>query len=429
MASIRERNGSYQITVSCGRNIDGHKIRETITYTPDPKLTPKKRQKAVEDYARQFEEQVRNGVAQDGRKTTLKEFADRWLVEYGEQKLELTTLEDYTAELNGKILPELGHYKLSELKPQILNSFFVSLSKDGIRKDGKSGGYSKATIKKTQDVLSSVLRTAIDWEIIDKNPCDKVRIEAEDVAEKIKFFTPQETAIFLNYIERPYVVRTAGHKRIDDTGKEYVVGTYESTKEISEQLRILFNLAVYTGLRKGEIIALTWDDIDFELDTITIQKSAAVVNSGQIVKRTKSKKSNREISIPHSLTVRLQKLQKEQQAYRKLLGSHWKGQNWIFIQDNGKQMNYSTPYQAFQKAIKRYNTDKAPKDQLPMIPFHGLRHTSATLLIAGREDISTVSSRLGHAQTSTTMNIYVHALKESDRKASNTLEKLIDEHK
>ena len=225
------------------------------------------------------------------------------------------------------------------------------------------------------------------------------------------------------------IVRTAGHKRIDDTGKEYVVGTYESTKEISEQLRILFNLAVYTGLRKGEIIALTWDDIDFELDTITIQKSAAVVNSGQIVKRTKSKKSNREISIPHSLTVRLQKLQKEQQAYRILLGSHWKGQNWIFIQDNGKQMNYSTPYQAFQKAIKRYNTDKAPKDQLPMIPFHGLRHTSATLLIAGREDISTVSSRLGHAQTSTTMNIYVHALKESDRNASNTLEKLIDEHK
>lgn len=80
MASIRERNGSYQITVSCGRDIYGKKLRETTTFTPDPLLTPKKREKAVEEFARQFESQVKNGMAMDGRKVTLKEFADRWLV-------------------------------------------------------------------------------------------------------------------------------------------------------------------------------------------------------------------------------------------------------------------------------------------------------------------------------------------------------------
>ena len=97
----------------------------------------------------------------------------------------------------------------------------------------------------------------------------------------------------------------------------------------------------------------------------------------------------------------------------------------MFTQDNGKLMNYSTPYQAMQDIIRRYNAGKDPEQQLPLIPFHGLRHTSATLLIASKQDLKTVSSRLGHAQTSTTMNIYAHALQESDRKAATALENLL----
>ena len=88
MASIKERSGSYQITVSCGRDIYGKKLIETTTYTPDPSLTPKKRQKAVEEFARQFEADIKNGIAMDGRKITLKEFTDRWLREYASQKLQ-----------------------------------------------------------------------------------------------------------------------------------------------------------------------------------------------------------------------------------------------------------------------------------------------------------------------------------------------------
>ena len=88
-------------------------------------------------------------------------------------------------------------------------------------------------------------------------------------------------------------------------------------------------------------------------------------------------------------------------------------------------MSYSTPYQALQDIIARYNKDKPPELQLPRIPFHGLRHTSATLLIANHQDVKTVSKRLGHAQTSTTMNIYAHALQENDRKASDALEDIL----
>lgn len=136
MASIRERNGSYQITVSTGRDIYGKKLRETITYTPDPGLTPRKKEKAVQEYAREFEAQVLNGMAMDGRKVTLKEFTDRWFEEYAPQKLQPGTAEKYRDEMD-KVLPALGHLKLTELKPHNLNAFFVSMTKDGARQDGK----------------------------------------------------------------------------------------------------------------------------------------------------------------------------------------------------------------------------------------------------------------------------------------------------
>lgn len=425
MATIKERNGSYQITVSCGYDIHGKHLRETATFTPEPGLTPKRRQKAVEEFARKFENQVKNGMAMDGRKITLKEFTDRWIEEYASQKLQPGTVEKYRAELEEKVLPALGHLRLSELRPHNLNAFFVGMTKDGARKDGKPGGYSKGSIAKTRNVLSSVLRTATEWEIIDRNPLDKVRPQTEDTAEKLKFFTPEQAAIFLDYIEKPYTVKTKGHKRIDDTGKEYTVADYESEREIPEQIRVLFILAIYGGLRKGELLALEWKDIDFDNDTITVSKSVSVVAGQQVTKAPKTKNSFRTVTIPHFVTQRLRELKAERTRYRISLGDYWEGANWVFIQDNGKQMSYSTPYSAFEDTIARYNATHKEAERLPAIPFHGLRHTSATLLIASKQDVRTVSSRLGHAQASTTMNIYAHALQETDRKAANALEDIL----
>lgn len=424
MASICERNGSYQIIVSLGHDIKGKKIRETATFTPDPSLTPRKKQKAVEEFARDFETRVRNGLAMDGRKVSLKEFTDRWFEECAPQHLERGTIEKYKAEMD-KVLPALGHLKLTELRPHLVNNFFNSMTKDGARQDGKSGGYARASINKTRNVLSSILRTATEWEIIEKNPCDKVRLQVEPTADKIKFFTTDQASKFLEYIEKPYTIKVKGHKRTDDTGKAYSVGDYEIQKELPEQFKLLFNLAIFSGLRKGELLALEWSDIDFDADTVRVTKAVTVVNHEQICKVPKTKNSTRTVSIPHFLSVRLKALKVDQTKYRLKLGSYWQGANWIFIQENGKQMNYSTPYGVFHDTIVRYNEGKKPTDQLPAIPFHGLRHTSATLLIASKQDVRTVSSRLGHAQASTTMNIYAHQLQESDRKAANALENML----
>lgn len=428
MASIRERNGNYQIIVSLGYDIKGKKLLETTTYTPEPSLTPKQRERAVREFAQQFEAKVKNGLIMSGNKVTLQEFSERWINEYAKINLQPGTVIKYQEELNTKILPELGHLKLSDLKPHRVNAFFASLTKDGARKDGKPGGYSKASIIKTRNVLSSVLRTAVQWEIIDRNPCDKIRLQGVGTEEKITFFTPEQTAAFLDYIEKPYTIKVNGHERIDDTERSYTVGDYTITKYIPEQVRILFNLAIYSGLRKGELLALQWNDINFETDMVQVSKTVTIVDGKPVCKVPKTRTSRRSVSIPHFLTERLMGLKDAQEDFRSQVGDYWQGDNWIFTQDNGKMMNYSTPYQALQDAITRYNQDKSVEQQLPHIPFHGLRHTSATLLIASHQDLKTVSKRLGHAQTSTTMNIYAHALQESDRKATDALEALLEKH-
>ena len=425
MASIKQRGDSYLITVSMGYDVNGKKLFQTTTYKPEPGLTKKQIEKAVYTFATLFENQCKNGETLDGRKITLKEFIDRWIKDYATSNLQPGTLEDYQDLISRFILPSLGHKKMTEIKPHTIASFANELSQDGAKQNGKSGGYSKASIRKITAVLSSILRTATEWEVIPSNPCDKVRSKGDDMADKIKFFTPQQTASFLDFIEKPYTIQTSGHTRTDDTGVQYEVGIYDSRREMSEQMRCLFNLAVLSGLRKGELLALQWADIDFDNNVILVAKSTAIVNGKQIVKAPKTKTSTRKVSIPQSMTERLKKLKTDQTRHKLQMGASWQDGDWVFTQADGNQMSYYTPLKALHDAIRHYNNSHPDSEQLPMIPFHGLRHTSATLLIASNMDMKTVSGRLGHAQTSTTVNIYAHRLLKADEEAASVIEDVI----
>lgn len=145
----------------------------------------------------------------------------------------------------------------------------------------------------------------------------------------------------------------------------------------------------------------------------------------QNTKAPKTFSSNRTVTLPAGTMNLIRKYKSEQQRYRLSLGTYWKGNNYLFIQDDGKQMDLSTPNKVFQKVIRLYN--ESHEDKLPEITLHGLRHTSATLLIAQNVDVKTVSSRLGHSETSTTMDIYAHALKKQDALAAESLGELFTE--
>ncbi len=185
-------------------------------------------------------------------------------------------------------------------------------------------------------------------------------------------------------------------------------------------------MALFCGLRRGELVALEWSDLDFTDNSVNITKSTSCVNGKPVTKTTKTNSSVRKISVPASVMALAKKYKSEQMQYRLTLGSQWVGNNYIFIQWNGQQMHPDTPYKTFKKIIKRYNDSvKNESEKLPDIPLHGLRHTSATLLISQNVDVKTVSNRLGHAQTSTTMDIYSHALKKMDEQAATVLDDLL----
>ena len=223
--------------------------------------------------------------------------------------------------LKTALVPAIGHLKLSKIQPLHLQSYYNNLLEDGIRKDGKEGGYSAATIKKCHAVISSILTTAVQWQIIETNPCERVSPPKDKKGnDNVKHFTLEQAEIFLNALEMSYTATYKAHDRIDDTGKKYHVPEYTEARSIPTQFKVFFNLALFGGLRRGELIALTWDDIDFKNNTVSVTKSTGYVKNAMITKAPKNKTSIRTIRVPGSVIVMLKKYLKEQQELTISLG-------------------------------------------------------------------------------------------------------------
>lgn len=424
MASIRKRGNNYQITVSNGRDSKGKQIIETATFTPDPNKTVKQNEKALEKFVFEFEEKVKSGKYLNGEKLSFQDFTEIWLNDYAEKQLEPTTIQTYKHLLRLHIIPAIGHLKLSKIQPVHLNKFYNTMASE--RKDGREGGYSPKTIRHVHNVISGIYATAIKWNIVMENPCDRVDPPKQArTCDKIKYFTLEQAEIFLGLLDKEYTTFCKAHDRIDDTGKQYHVSDYNETRRIPTQFKLFYLLALFCGMRRGELIALEWSDINFENNSISVTKSTSMVNGKPLTKTPKTKSSVRLISVPKSVIDVAKNYRKEQLQYRMAIGNQWDGDNYVFIQWNGRQMHLDTPYNTFKKIIRRYNEQTInPEEKLPEIPLHGLRHTSATLLISQNMDVRTVANRLGHAQTSTTMDIYSHALKQMDEKAAEVFDDL-----
>ena len=175
---------------------------------------------------------------------------------------------------------------------------------------------------------------------------------------------------------------------------------------------------IHSGCRRGELVGLKWSDINFNTGVLTVSRSNYKLTGEKEIKSkpTKTGKS-REIILPPYVLKMLRLYRTEQMKTRLLIGDKWQGDEWIFIQADGKPMYPTTPTLQFSRFLKRAG--------LPHRKFHALRHTSATLLLANGTNIKNVASRLGHAQLKTT-NRYVHAVEEADRQAANTLETILN---
>ncbi len=431
MATIEERSpGHYRITVNCGYDLKGKKIRRTTTFIPEtvtakghPK-TANTIKKEVEAFAAAFENKIRTGNYTNIKKMTFEQYSEKYLEEYAIPSLSPKTLQE-TKRTVKLFTDDFGYMTLEALNPLFLQEYINNMQK-APKASNNPNTLSYGTIKRRMAVLSAMLSQAVRWNLVQYNAMERVQISKNKSAqpqEKQRYFKQEQAITFLNALDNPLIYQYCRAKTASENTIQ--ITEYQAKHKLQLQLKLFFYLSMFSGCRRGELIALQWSDVDFQNSTISITKSSCRVDGQLITKTTKTSGSIRTIALPQVVMDLAKQWKAEQARYRLLIGSKWAGSNYVFIQWNGLQMGLETPYNAFHRVIDNYNKNRKKNDpELPKIPLHGLRHTSATLLIAKGTDIKTVSERLGHSSTSTTLNIYAHALEELDRTAADTLQNI-----
>lgn len=388
MANIRQRGGSFEITVSCGYSTDGKKIRRSMTYKPEEGMTERQIKKEVQRQAVLFEEQTRYGQTAADGKIKFDDFVNKIYFENAKDFLSEYEIDHYKNIIKNHISPVLGHMKLRDITP-VHVQHFVNVLKDKPSKKAKTGKLSSGSVRRYFTVLQSIIHNAYKLGIIGTNPADGDRITLPSLEEETtEIFTKEEIDKIFSLLDREPL-----------------------------QFKLLVHLAINTGCRRGELVALKWTDINFKTGILTVQRSNFKLKGQPIKSKETKNKKRRYISLPPYCLALLKHYRAEQAQLRFELGDAWCGADWIFIQADGKPMNPTTPTEQFN--------DFLSKNNLKHIKFHALRHTSATLLLAHGTNIKNVASRLGHSQLKTT-NRYVHAIDDADKEAANTFENLFN---
>jgi len=379
MASIEKRGkNSYRLTIVIGYDAKGNPIRER-------KNVKAKNPTEAKKLLTLFEAEILNGqYMQVEEKMTLSVFyQDEWIEKYANENLTPDTRQNYINIINKRILPTYGHMKLADIKPMHIVNFVNDLKKSGKRLDGKEGPLSASSISNCYRAFNNLLSRAAEWKLIKENPAKSIKTPKVK-PKKSDVYSKDELSELLLYLEeKPY------------------------------HWKVLILLAISTGAREGEIAALEWKHIDFEKSTVYIEQSLTeVVGEGVKLKSTKNERC-RSVSLPSSLLGMLKKL-KVQRTHEKLLVGdmkEWPNHFFIFANEFGKPIRPDSISQWWSRFIEKHKLKK--------IRFHDLRHTSATLLINEGVHAKVISERLGHADISTTMNIYGHVLAEADQTAAS----------
>lgn len=385
MASLENRgNGSWRVIVSAGYNPDGSKRRLQRIIKVDPSKTENAQRKEVQKQAAAIETDYRRHLITEGKKITVADLAKEFMSVHG-KRLAIATAYHYDHMLNGRILPEFGKTYVQDLSPQDIKRFYQKLEKTpALTKRSKTGNLSGNTILHYHRCLHAMLTYAVRSGYISINPGDAVEPPRND---------RQETAFY----------------ELEDCGK--LLEALDSLPDT--QWKLFFYMSIYTGMRPGELIGLNWQDINGNV--LTVRAGAVYINGKGTVRtdRPKTQKSIRMIDLPPTVMKILQQHRREQAEYRLGFGADWPEPDAVFTGATGYRLNISSPTQKFQKIVK--------ENDLRPITLYGLRHTAATIMIAQGLNARDVAARLGHSQTSTTLNIYAHAFMDANTRATEAI--------
>ena len=362
------KSGNYRLRYS----FRGNRYSETIKMDNVKTLNDKRLQLALAN----FIERVEKGNYANTN-YTFTEFAQIWLDNVARKNCTESVVNKYILYLNNRILPYLGKYKLDEINTFILNDFYDELKKSKtMYKMRENKPISKGTVERIKDIVSSIFTSAYDMEFIQKNPHTKVKIKYDISNQK------------------------------DESIHYYDKDTYEKVLELLNNETIehktIIELALKTGFRRSEIFGLTWNDVDFENKTISVNRTRHHrKGGGMYVGNVKTQKSCRTISIPDSLIATLQ--------------------NYKLIYAGNEFLFENLSIDGITNWFKKWQI----KNEITPIRFHDLRHTHATLLLSQGVDLKTIQNRLGHTNITMTMDTYTHVLEELDKTASTKLDQLL----
>lgn len=392
MAGSIEKRGknSYRLTVSEGFDLNGKPMihRKTVHGT----------KKDAEVELAKFVTEVQNGLVIDGKSLKFSEFTEIWKRDYGSKELAPSTYKRYCRMLETRLLPYFGHFYINKIKPTDIMKFYDLLEKDTqlVRKKGNNGSKTKKplsgkTILEHHRLLRAMLHKAFYWQLIVANPAERVQ---------------------------PPKARKPKRRSYDDEQTKILLENLELLSSEDTKYKVAIILTVFTGVRLGELMGLEWTDVDFKNGIISINRSSQYLSDmGVFTKVPKTESSIREIAIPEFIISLLEEYKLWYEEQKSVYGELWTNSDRLFVQADGKPMHPSTISKWFVKYVGQIG--------LPVINFHGLRHTNASLLVAQNIDIAVISARLGHAQISTTLDFYVHPLLSHNRKAGYALENLL----
>jgi integrase len=327
-----------------------------------------KTKKEAQIAAAKLEQEIASGISIKNDNLTFHDVFNQWFSNHS-KTIKLSTKKAIESKFNKHILPRFGKLKIKEITRAYCQKMINEIAQ------------SITSVNDIKIQANQVFKYALKMDIIQKNPLEHVSIPRqqkelindENEADERNYWKKDEIKVFLTITKQ----------------------------EISFRDHVLFHLLIYTGARKGEILALTWDDIDFDVGSIRFTKTL-FHNTGEFIFQTSKTKESRRLISLDSMTLSLLKKWRIRQIEADLANANKDddGNKMVFTRDDGTPLRLAYPNEKLDIVIKKHN--------LHRITIHGLRHTHASLLFEAGASIKEVQERLGHSDIQMTMNIYTH---------------------
>jgi integrase len=377
-----KRGVSYRLRYVVGYDERGNPIHR--------RYTVRGTKREAEAKLRELQAQVDQGRYVEPSKLTVNEYMRRWF-ETTRQRLAPSTIRRYRDYCFKHIIPALGGTPLQKLTTMQVQEFANRMLASGNQGNGREGsGCSAKSVRDCVSLLRQALDQAIAWDMLTRNPATGVKTP-KVTRRGPEILTEEQAAKALSSVE----------------------GTYG---------RIPSMIAYHTGMRIGEVLALSWDNVDLEKATVTVRRSYSVVDEdGPVFKDPKTRAGRRTVEIDGTLVKALREHRKAQAEARLAAGGGWRNEyNLVCTTENGGFIRPRALGHLFRRRALAVGLD---------VTFHGLRHTHVSLLIKAGVPINVISERVGHANPSITHNIYAHLLPGMGRDAALAFERLIRTHR